>query len=155
MIVVAVDPGLSGAIAVLDGYEGTVRAYAMPETESDTWELVADIARTQGEKRGVVERVGAFPGQGVTSCFTFGRAYGFVRACLIAAQIPFEDVSPRQWQTELGCGNLDKLAKPAHKRKLRGVAQRLFPGVDVTLKTADALLLGEWLRRREGKAVVA
>jgi|SRR5688572_5597639 len=149
MIAIGIDPGASGGIAVIDGYEHVTRVYAMPQTESDTWGLVSELARWPGELRAVIERVHAFPGQGVSSSFTFGRNYGFLRACLIAAQVPFEEVFPRTWQTALGCMNSKKLAKPAHKRKLRGVAQQLFPAVDVTLKTCDALLLAEFLRRRE------
>jgi hypothetical protein len=41
----------------------------------------------------------------------------------------------------------DAAAKRDWKQKLRAEAQRLFPAVDVTLKTSDALLILEWARR--------
>ena len=38
----------------------------------------------------------------------------------------------------------------AYKRRLKGVAQQLFPDTEgITLKTCDALLLAEFLRRRK------
>ena len=45
-----------------------------------------------------LEKVHAMPGQGVTSMFTFGQNYGFLRGLLIARGIPFEEVQPNPWQ---------------------------------------------------------
>lgn len=149
MIYLGLDPGASGGIAAIDGYEHTVHAWCMPDSERGVWELVSELARMQGEKRAVIEKVASRPGQGVVSMFTFGKNVGFLRACLHAAAIPFEEVTPQTWQKALSCMNGTKAAKPQHKRALKAKAEQLFPSVDVTLKNCDALLLAEWLRRRE------
>ncbi len=81
-------------------------------------------------------------GNGVTSMFTFGMGYGGLRMALIAAAIPFVEVTPQSWQKAIGC--LTQGDKNVSKAK----AQQLFPTVKVTHAVADALLLAEWRRRQ-------
>jgi len=149
MILVGVDPGGSGGIAVLEEGE-RARAMGFPDSERDVWELVASIAGDHTkEMRAVIEKVGSRPGQGVKSMFTFGKNTGFIRACLVAAEIPFEEVASQKWQKDVGCPRNTKVDYAQHKRNLAEHAKRLYPGVEVRKETADALLLAEWLRRRE------
>jgi hypothetical protein len=51
----------------------------------------------------------------------------------------------------MGLGTKGKSSKTEWKNKLKGEAQRLFPSEDVTLDTADALLILEYSKgvRRE------
>lgn len=143
-IVLGIDPGQSGGLAWI-GLGGVLVGHKMPATERDVWQLlherVTDFA--------VIERVHSMPKQGVASSFKFGQSYGFLRGCLIASGIPFEEVTPQAWQKELGC--LSKGDKNVTKRR----AQQLFPSLKVTHATADALLLAEFARRlwlrRNGK----
>lgn len=147
MIVVGIDPGASGGIAWLAPGQHAVGALAvkMPETERDTWDVLRSLAVT--DQPGIVpvfaiiEAVHSMPKQGVSSSFKFGRSYGFLRGCLIASGIPFEEVTPQRWQKELGC--LTKGDKNVSKRR----AQQLFPLLKITHATADALLLAEYARR--------
>jgi len=147
-ILIGVDPGKTGGVAMLDGYEGVTRVYAMPDSDWETWELFSELARTQGEKRAVLEKVNSFA-QGRTSAFTFGRQFGFVQACLIACRIPFEEVTPQKWQKALGCASTKDLTYAQRKKQLQDMARKLYPHVDVSLSTADALLLAHYLRRLE------
>ena len=149
MIYIGIDPGQSGGIAKIstgaDGRMGDLTGditlvAAMPKTEQDIWMLLADDPILAG-RFAFIEKVHAMPKQGVSSTFKFGRNYGFLRACLIAAGIPFDEVSPVKWQRALGC--LTKGDKNITKSK----AQQLFPDMKFTHATADAMLLAEYCRR--------
>jgi Holliday junction resolvasome RuvABC endonuclease subunit len=98
----------------------------------------------------VIEHVHAMPKQGVSSTFKFGVGYGGLRMALIAASIPFEEVTPRTWQKALGVVVRKKTeTKTQFKNRLKAKAQQLFPRESITLKTADALLIAEYCRRKQ------
>lgn len=147
-IVIAVDPGLSGATAVYYP-NGKVVTYPF-ESEFDQKELIKSLAETAKLEntpiRAVVEKVGGFAGakQPGNSMFNFGQNYGAHLMCLMAFEIPTELVRPQEWQK--GLSKTPKLANKAaakaqHKRDLKDYASRLFPYLNVTLKNADALLI--------------
>ena len=141
-MILGIDPGVSGGVALVSA--DTAMAWKMPETLHDTWALFRGLAAgRQTITKGYIERVGAMPGQGVSSTFKFGRNVGQLEAFLAAAGIPFEYVSPAVWQRALGC-----LSK-GDKNKTKAMAQRLFPGLRITHALADALLIAEYGRRRE------
>ena len=79
--------------------------------------------------KGVVEAVHAFPGQGVSSTFKFGKNYGELRMALIAAEIPFNEVTPRSWQKFYGMKKDKEESKPQWKVRLRQRAEQLYPKV--------------------------
>jgi hypothetical protein len=55
-----------------------------------------------------------------------------------------EMVRPQKWQKWLGLGRASGCGSPREwKNKLKAEAQRRFPYLNVTLKTADALLILE------------
>lgn len=148
-----IDPGASGGYAAVEWRDGApmLRCVdAMPRTETDVFEGIAGWVGPP--TLAVIEHVHSFPEQGVASAFTFGRNYGFLRGCLIAAGIPFQEVQPRTWQKALGIAPRGKgtgETQTEFKRRLRGVAQQRFPGVRVTLATADALLIALYTCLRE------
>lgn len=141
-IFLGIDPGQSGGIAVL-GLGANPAAWKIPETERDVWASLYDLELDSFSQPvlAVIEAVHSMPKQGVASSFKFGRSYGFLRGCLIASGIPFEEVTPQKWQKALGC--LSKGDKNTTKRR----AQQLFPSLKITHATADALLLAEYARR--------
>jgi crossover junction endodeoxyribonuclease RuvC len=136
---IGIDPGMSGGIAALWD-NGSPDAYKMPETERDVWELVIELSVPGCFA--FIERVSAMPKQGVSSTFKFGRNYGMLRGMLVAASIPFAEVTPGVWQRALGC--LSKGDKNVTKAR----AQQLFPNVKCTHAISDALLLAEYGRRK-------
>lgn len=152
-VYIGVDPGQVGGIASI--CVGTrlqiVEAVPMPATELDVWMVLENVdwKDAQGCKA-IIEKVHSFPGQGVSSTFKFGVGYGGLRMALTASRIPFEAISPNRWQRGLGIRPKKKSETTARwKNHLRGIAQQLFPKVDVTLKTADALLIAEYCRRKD------
>jgi hypothetical protein len=156
---IGIDPGTSGGLAWLSSSPGTgPAARSMPATERETWEWIKehDVGMAVGwTSFCVIEKVqgyigGAHPG---SAMFKFGQSYGGLLMALTAAEIPFEAVTPQVWQKALGIPSRVKdETKEAWKRRLKVIAERLFPSVKVTLATADALLIAEYCRRkREGK----
>lgn len=170
MIFLGIDPGASGGLAWIIPHPpnppnmnmrglDVIEGIKMPETERDTWlhvvmagypkaidgDVYLALDPLREEQRpdafAIIESVHSMPKQGVASSFKFGRSYGFLRGCLIASGIPFEEVTPQRWQKELGC-----LSK-GNKNVTKARAQQLFPSLKITHATADALLLAEYARR--------
>lgn len=128
MIVLGVDPGLSGAIASYDGT--TLMVEDMPtiqfkgtkkmKTRIVLAELV-DIMNIQfsGADHGYIEDVSAMPGQGVTSMFNFGTSFGIAQMAIAMLGIPVTPVSPMKWKMEMGLNS--------DAEKSRNRALQLFP----------------------------
>jgi len=151
---VGVDPGTSGGL-VLISPSGVVASTGMPPTDRDVWEWFRSAADWPGVLRveAVIERVQGFIGKGQpgSSMFKFGQSYGSLLMALTAADIRFRAVTPQTWQKALGITPRAKTEdRTAWKNKLKGVAQRLYPGVNVTLSVSDALLIAEYCRKTSG-----
>ena len=148
-VYIGIDPGQSGGLVAL--YNDRVVADAMPATERDIWDWF-NPPRSPAvpvSVYAVIEKVHSMPNQGVSSTFKFGCGYGGLRMALIAAGIPFEEVTPQAWQKAMGIPRREKTeSKTQWKNRLRSIAQQLFPSEKVTLKTSDALLIAEYCRRK-------
>lgn len=150
-IYIGVDPGASGGMAVLR--ESGAEAVAMPDTEFDIWDWFSTLRLTGDDiPFAVIEKVGGFiqgsPQPG-SAMFKFGASYGGLRMALVAAGIPFEEVTPQAWQKALGIAKRkSNESKSQFKNRLKARAQQLFPDYKITLATCDALLLAEYCRRK-------
>jgi crossover junction endodeoxyribonuclease RuvC len=88
-----------------------------------------------------VEKVSARPGQGVTSMFRFGVAFGSITGLLVATGTPLT-VQPKDWQRHAGVG-------PASDEARQRAAQ-LYPAIAPLLSLKchanrpDALLLAHY-----------
>ena len=107
------DPGLLGAIAFFDATKGTLAVFDMPVMEMVRGgrkknELsasgVAQILNPKDDetRRVLLERVGAMPGQGVSSMFAFGRSVGILEGVLAAYSMEVTIVTPQTWQKATG-----------------------------------------------------
>ena len=140
-VIIGIDPGKSGAIAVLtpDGPD----FIKLKETEKDVSDFLKDF-----DGFAFIENVNSSPQMGVVSAFKFGQSKGFLRGLLIALEIPFEEVSPQKWQGAMKCRT------KGDKNITKAKAQELFPGLKITHANADALLIAEYGRRvRNGEFV--
>lgn len=154
-VIIAIDPGISGGIAV--SVFGKSLAYAMPETEGDRLDLLREI-KASADIEGadclcVLEEVNGFVGkaQPGSAMFKFGAHYGFLKGVTQALGIRLRLVRPQGWQKVFGLGTAASCANSREwKNKLKAEAQRRFPQLTVTLKTADALLILEWARMNAG-----
>ncbi len=150
--IVALDPGLSGGMAVR--WFGKTDCWPMPETQGDLLERLREIKSVAGlegdELVCVLEEVSGFAGkaQPGSAMFRFGEHFGFIKGVIQALGIRLVMVRPQVWQKGFGLGTASKCAsKTAWKNKLKAEAQRRFPQLNVTLKTADALLILEYAIR--------
>jgi hypothetical protein len=155
--ILAIDPGLSGGLAVRQF--GKTDCHAMPETLGDVFELIAGFqaaAAVEGHALVcVLEEVGGFAGkaQPGSAMFKFGEHYGFVQGVVRSLGIRLELVRPQVWQKAFGLGTASRCAsKTVWKNKLKAEAQRRYPQLKVTLKTADALLILDYALQRQGAA---
>lgn len=155
-----IDPGVSGGLAVVRRLSGSITLTAVTDlaslTTRDVWNWLLRNCQPFTECRAVLERVHAFPQQGVVSMFTFGRSYGFLQGLLTAAEIPWEEVLPKRWQKEMNISpRATSETKLRWKRRLCEHAQRLFPQAAITPATGDAVLLAEFCRRtQESREVI-
>ena len=147
MIYIGVDPGKKGGVAI-------IADDAVSGIQVEAWddEVFVSLMREMSKYRCVaaVEKVGAMPGQGVTSMFSFGQSFGFILGVLTAFGIGYQLVPPTLWKREFGLLHTEKQASV-------DVAKRLFPGVSL-LPTercrkesdgmSDALLICEYARRK-------
>lgn len=110
--IIGVDPGASGAVAILDKLGKLVQVFDMPSVEVVSGgkvkrrvspEMLASELRLYNvhDTVAVVEQVNAMPGQGVTSMFAFGQAYGLVLGVLAGLCIPTTTVTPAVWKKSL------------------------------------------------------
>lgn len=148
-IYIGVDPGASGGLACYS--KDGITAVGMPSTERDVWEWFSGYNLDQ-RPVAVIEKVGGYvggTGQPGSAMFKFGASYGRLCMALCAADIPYEEVTPQNWQKGLGIpGRTRKESKGQWKNRLKAHAQKLFPQEKVTLLTADALLIAEFCRRK-------
>ena len=144
---IGIDPGsVSGGIAAIMP-SGKATAVKMPQTEHDVQDVFLRILQMGMPVFALIEGVHAFPGQGVSSVFKFGRNYGMLRGMLVANKIPFHEVSPMKWQKGTGITKRGKNeTKTQHKNKLKQKAQNIFPDIKMTLAICDALLICEFAR---------
>jgi hypothetical protein len=152
---IGIDPGLSGAIAFLDG--SSARVFDMPVIKirkrhdyvvPNLVSFFLDIDEEPLKNVLVgIESLHAMPSSmcsGVGN-FSLGRSSGVFEGIFAALHIPFQKVPPKRWQKLLLDG------EPHVKGSSVVVAKRLFPEVDLSLKKhhgrGDALLIAEYMRR--------
>ena len=123
MIVIGIDPGLTGAITVLQNGRH-LHIHDMPTAPRGGRNAVAaaalaDILGQWDDAHAFVEHVHSMPGQGVSSSFNFGHGCGVIDGVLAALCIPTTLVTPQKWKKAMGVS--------ADKDQARGRAMQLFP----------------------------
>lgn len=145
----AIDPGAAGGIAWTDG-DGSIQCIPMPATEGEVLNHLRSLVAS-GLRTAVIEEVGGYCGVGMpgSRMFTFGRGFGFLLGCLQTMGVAIVLAKPAKWQKHFSLGTVKSSGgKTLWKRKLAAEAARRFPTANVTLKTADALLILEYGRSR-------
>ena len=152
MRVVGIDPGLSGAVAIINGTGNlvvidmptvTVERNGKSKRQVSATELAQILASHNSNNCHVfVEKVSAMAGQGVTSVFSFGRSFGMIEGILAAFRLPVTFVPPATWVKAVGRGQ--------GKDASRARAMELFPENQADFKRvkddgrADAALIAYW-----------
>ena len=108
MRIIGIDPGLSGAIAVLDNNK-VLKIYDMPVmaegkknkkqlNSAQLVNIIKENIENSEEINVVVEQVNAMPGQGVTSMFNFGQTFGAIKGVCAALNLPIFFIRPSKWK---------------------------------------------------------
>ena len=119
MKIIGIDPGLSGAIAVLKNNQ-VLNIFDIPvmsEGKKNKRQLNSallvnllkeNINKEEEEVAVVVEQVNAMPGQGVTSMFNFGQTFGALKGICAALELPIFFVRPSKWKKHFELINSSK-----------------------------------------------
>ena len=155
MLIIGVDPGISGSICFLDNGK-ILDVIEMPimtggkknKKQVNGSQVYNEISKRikQFEKnqiRVVIEHVSAMPGQGVTSMFNFGQSFGILKGICTAMQLPMYFVRPAKWKKYFNLLNSEKDAS-------RTRAIEIFPYFSSQLSRkkdsnkADAILIASF-----------
>lgn len=120
MLIIGIDPGISGSICFLkDGkILDVVEMPTMTEGKKNKRQVNGSQIYNEIYKRinniekqnirVVIEQVSAMPGQGVTSMFNFGQSYGILKGLCSAMQLPVYFVRPAKWKKYFNLINSEK-----------------------------------------------
>ena len=150
MIIIGIDPGISGAISVLENKK-ILEVYDTPTmidgkknkrqiNSAQVSNIIKEVIKTGKEVVVVVEHVNAMPGQGVTSMFNFGQSFGVIKGICAALSLPIYFIRPTKWKKHF---NLIKTHKDASRTKVIEV----YPEISNKLhrkkdsNRADAILI--------------
>ena len=153
MIIFGIDPGVSGAISILENKK-IIEVYEMPTmidgkknkrqvNGSQVTNIFKDNLKENKETVVAVEHVNAMPGQGVTSMFNFGQSFGVIKGICSALSLPIYFVRPTKWKKHF---NLIKTHKDASRTKVI----EIYPDVSGKLSRkkdsnkADAILIARY-----------
>lgn len=116
MIILGIDPGKNGALALLDTDARRVTVHDMPGTTAELHELVAGLPPI---RVCVLEKLHAGPSMGRTTVATMFEGYGVLKGALAWRSIPVRDVRPGKWKPSIGVS--------ADKNSSRQKASEVFP----------------------------
>ena len=155
MMIIGIDPGLSGSICffqdgkIIDVLEmPTMTEGKKNKKQVNGSQIYNEISKRINstkvqEIRVVIEQVSAMPGQGVTSMFNFGQSFGILKGICSAMQLPMYFVRPAKWKKYFGLINSEKDAS-------RTKAIEMFPYFSSQLSKkkdsnkADAILIASF-----------
>ena len=155
MLIIGIDPGISGSICFFEDGKilDVIEMPTMNEGKKNKRqvngaqiynEITDRVNKLQKQDvRVVVEQVSAMPGQGVTSMFNFGQSFGIIKGICSAMQLPLYFVRPTKWKKYF---NLIKSEKDASRTR----AIEIFPYFSSQLSKkkdsnkADAILIASF-----------
>jgi crossover junction endodeoxyribonuclease RuvC len=150
MIIIGIDPGINGAISVIENKK-ILEVYDTPTmidgkknkrqiNSAQVTNIIKERLNNDKKVVVVVEHVNAMPGQGVTSMFNFGQSFGVIKGICAALSLPIYFVRPSKWKKHF---NLIKTNKDASRTKVIEV----YPEISSKLhrkkdsNRADAILI--------------
>ena len=155
MLIIGIDPGISGSICFLQDGK-IVDVIEMPtmtegkknKKQVNGSQIVNEISEKikeldKREIKVVIEQVSAMAGQGVTSMFNFGQSFGILKGICSSMQLPMYFVRPAKWKKYFNLINSEKDAS-------RTRAIEIFPYFSNQLSRkkdsnkADAILIASF-----------
>ena len=153
MRVIGIDPGLSGAIAILENNKvlGIFDMPVMAEGKKNKRQLnssqlaniIKENTKNVEETVVIVEQVNAMPGQGVTSMFNFGQTFGAIKGVCATLELPIFFVRPSKWKKHFELINSSKDASRTKVIEMyRTLSKHLSKKKDVN--KSDAILIARF-----------
>lgn len=148
---IGIDPGLTGALAVVEDPGVLKDVCPMPSMSGRVVPVVLkQILETWSEDTEqllvLIEDVHSMPGQGVASTFKFGQAYGTAIGVVGAMGLPMDFVTPQKWKRLFTLTGKDKDASRAKATELwPSMRQHWSRKSDNGM--SDAALIAEYGRR--------
>ena len=147
---IGIDPGVTGAIALLT--PGDTYVYDMPhDMDGIDGALVYRLLVEWQPDEVYIERTHAMPTNGSKAAYSLGDTNGCLRTAVHILRIPLIWVPPKQWQGHFNLSG--KYTDRDRKDRSRWRAQELFPTLADQLtkvkdhNRAEALLIAEYGRR--------
>ena len=161
MIIIGIDPGVSGAICILTDGKIT-EIYEMPTmidgkknkkqvNGAEVTNIINKELINEKDINVVIEHVSAMPGQGVTSMFNFGQSFGVLKGICAALKLPVHFIRPVKWKKYF---NLINTEKDASRTKVIEV----FPYISSKISKkkdsnkADAILIARFFHETVGNS---
>lgn len=134
-VYIGVDPGKTGALAMIQKRSGLLTVYPMSPAGDDLdFSAISDwiisslrAANSLGHAFAAVEKVHAMPGNGASSMFSFGYNTGGIHGILGALHIPRVLVAPQTWKNEILRDTLKD------KDAAIDFCRRMYPEVPLTI----------------------
>ena len=163
MLIIGIDPGISGAICFFQNGEisDVIDMPCMADGKKNKRQINSQQVFNEVSERiinipkkeiiVVIEQVSAMPGQGVTSMFNFGQSFGVLKGICSAMQLSMYFVRPAKWKKYYG---LIKTEKDASRTKVI----EIFPYISNKLSKkkdsnkADAILIANFFNNTYQKA---
>ena len=155
MLVIGIDPGISGSICffqdgkIIDVVEmPTMTEGKKNKKQVNGSQIFNEISLrikslNKNDVKVVIEHVSAMPGQGVTSMFNFGQSFGVLKGICSAMNLSMYFVRPAKWKKYFNLINTEKDAS-------RTKAIEIFPYFSINLSKkkdankADAMLIASF-----------
>ena len=155
MLVIGIDPGISGSICffqegkIIDVIEMPTMTEGKKNKKqvngSQIFNEILERIKNIDKKdiKVIIEQVSAMPGQGVTSMFNFGQSFGILKGICSAMQLSMYFVRPAKWKKYFNLINSEKDAS-------RTRAIEIFPYFSSHLSRkkdsnkADAILIASF-----------
>ena len=148
----AIDPGLSGGIAWRD-VDGHYHAEKMPQTIKEMYDFFLGMSLGAGSTVVLMEKVGKHRlGNSAQSSATFAKHVGHLEMVLVACELGVDEVTATQWMKEVVPGRpkgVESAQVRARKNYIKDKMQRRHPYLKVTLATADALGILDYLVKNQ------
>ena len=155
MLIIGIDPGISGSICffqdgkIIDVIEmPTMTEGKKNKRQVNGAQIFNEVSKRidnmdKKDIKIIIEQVSAMPGQGVTSMFNFGQSFGILKGICSAMQLPMYFVRPAKWKKYFNLINSEKDAS-------RTKAIEIFPYFSSNLSKkkdsnkADAILIASF-----------
>jgi crossover junction endodeoxyribonuclease RuvC len=124
MIILAIDPGITGALAFYDPAKKTLVVHDMPTLDGDVNpHSIAEYIRNASPNVAIIEQASPMPKEGVRSVWRFASAFTTVCVATKLQRVPLYLVPPAKWKRAMNLKGGKEGKEQARERAIDA-----FPG---------------------------